>query len=76
MPVSLFHTITVLGYDMSHAIRRYSHYLSQKAFIYRTMGYDFCRIPRGYVDLIAIPRIALLSNCPRPSVIVLKLCHE
>ena len=36
---------------MSHAIRRYSHYLSEKAFIYRTMGYDFCRIPRGYVDI-------------------------
>eukprot|EP00794_Sanderia_malayensis_P000164 gene164-776_t len=37
----------VQGYDMSHAIRRYSHYLSEKAFIYRTMGFDFCRVQRG-----------------------------
>jgi len=37
----------VQGYDMSHAIRRYSHYLSEKAAIYRTMGYDICRAPRG-----------------------------
>lgn len=37
----------VQGYDMSHSIRRYSHYLSEKAFIYRTVGYDFCRIQRG-----------------------------
>jgi len=37
----------VQGYDMSHIVRRYSAYLAEKAFSYRTMGYDFCRIPRG-----------------------------
>ncbi|XP_057306878.1 phosphatidylinositol-binding clathrin assembly protein LAP-like [Hydractinia symbiolongicarpus] len=37
----------VQGYDMSHAIRRYSAYLAEKAYAYRAMGYDFCRVARG-----------------------------
>lgn len=37
----------VQGYDMSHAIRRYSSYLAEKAYAYRQMGYDFCRVVRG-----------------------------
>lgn len=37
----------VQGYDMSHAIRRYSSYLAEKAYAYRQMGYDFCRVARG-----------------------------
>lgn len=37
----------VQGYDMSHIIRKYSAYLSEKAYSYRSMGFDFCRATRG-----------------------------
>eukprot|EP00111_Clytia_hemisphaerica_P024225 TCONS_00071377-protein len=37
----------IQGYDMSHAVRRYSTYLAEKAYSYRQMGYDFCRAARG-----------------------------
>ena len=36
-----------LGYDMSTFIRRYSLYLNEKAYSYRQMGYDFCRLQKG-----------------------------
>lgn len=39
----------ILGYDMSTFVRRYSNYLNEKASSYRVMGYDFCRVKRGYV---------------------------
>lgn len=37
---------------MSTFIRRYSMYLTKKAHVYADSGYDFCRIPRGYVIYI------------------------
>lgn len=37
----------VQGYDMSHIIRKYASYLMEKAYSYRQMGYDFCKIQRG-----------------------------
>nr|XP_026693570.1 phosphatidylinositol-binding clathrin assembly protein LAP-like [Ciona intestinalis] len=37
----------VQGYDMSTYIRRYSKYLNEKAFSYRTVAYDFTRAKRG-----------------------------
>lgn len=37
----------VQGYDMSHIIRKYASYLMEKAYSYRTMGFDFCKIARG-----------------------------
>ncbi|XP_035528320.1 clathrin coat assembly protein AP180 [Morone saxatilis] len=35
------------GYDMSTFIRRYSRYLNEKAFAYRQMAFDFCRVKKG-----------------------------
>jgi hypothetical protein len=35
------------AYDMSTFIRRYSHYVNEKAVAYRAMAYDFCRVKRG-----------------------------
>jgi len=40
------------GGDMSTYIRRYSTYLNEKREAYKLMGYDFCKIKRGYKDLI------------------------
>jgi len=37
----------VVGYNMSPCIRRYSKYLNAKAFCYRQMAYDFCKIKKG-----------------------------
>ncbi|XP_055954426.1 phosphatidylinositol-binding clathrin assembly protein LAP isoform X2 [Patella vulgata] len=38
------------SFDMSTAIRRYSKYLNQKAFSYRQMAFDFCKVKRGKDD--------------------------
>ncbi|XP_014679142.1 PREDICTED: phosphatidylinositol-binding clathrin assembly protein LAP-like, partial [Priapulus caudatus] len=38
------------GYDMSTYIRRYSKYLNEKAYSYRTMAFDFCKVKRGKED--------------------------
>jgi len=37
----------VAGYNMSPCIRRYAKYLNAKAFSYRQMAYDFCKIKKG-----------------------------
>lgn len=36
------------GGDMSAYIRRYSNYLNEKREAYKLMGYDFCKIKRGF----------------------------
>ncbi|ESO01542.1 hypothetical protein HELRODRAFT_192181 [Helobdella robusta] len=38
------------GYDMSAFVRRYSKYLNEKAFSYRQMAFDFCKVKRGKDD--------------------------
>lgn len=38
------------GYDMSPYIRRYAKYLNEKAFTYRQMAFDFCKIKKGKDD--------------------------
>ncbi|ESO87299.1 hypothetical protein LOTGIDRAFT_107445 [Lottia gigantea] len=38
------------AFDMSTAIRRYAKYLNQKAFSYRQMAFDFCKVKRGKDD--------------------------
>ncbi|XP_021373628.1 phosphatidylinositol-binding clathrin assembly protein LAP-like isoform X9 [Mizuhopecten yessoensis] len=40
----------VQGYDMSTFIRRYSKYLNEKAYSYRQMAFDFCKVRRGKDD--------------------------
>jgi len=40
------------GYDMSTYIRRYAKYLNEKAFSYRQMAFDFCKVKRGFVHSI------------------------
>ena len=37
------------GYDMSTYIRRYAKYINEKAFSYRSMAFDFCKVKRGWV---------------------------
>ncbi|KAK2192500.1 hypothetical protein NP493_29g06051 [Ridgeia piscesae] len=37
----------VQGYDMSTYIRRYAKYLNEKAYSYRHMAFDFCKVKRG-----------------------------
>jgi len=34
---------------MSTYIRCYAKYLNEKAFSYRQMAFDFCKVKRGYV---------------------------
>uniref|UniRef100_A0A6M2DVC5 Putative clathrin assembly protein n=1 Tax=Xenopsylla cheopis TaxID=163159 RepID=A0A6M2DVC5_XENCH len=36
-----------IGYDMSPFIRRYAKYLNEKAYSYRTVAFDFCKVKRG-----------------------------
>ena len=40
--------IGIVGGDMSTYIRRYSNYLNEKRESYKILGYDFCKIKRGY----------------------------
>jgi hypothetical protein len=40
----------VQGYDMSTYIRRYAKYLNGKAYSYRVMAFDFCKVKRGKDD--------------------------
>ncbi len=40
------------GVDMSTYIRRYSNYLNEKREAYKLMAYDFCKIKRGFENLI------------------------
>jgi hypothetical protein len=40
------------GGDMSTYIRRYSNYLNEKREAYKLLGYDFCKIKRGFEELI------------------------
>jgi len=41
---------------MSTYIRRYAKYLNEKAFSYRQMAFDFCKVKRGFVELSFITR--------------------
>ncbi|XP_047128069.1 phosphatidylinositol-binding clathrin assembly protein LAP isoform X1 [Hydra vulgaris] len=61
-----FYDKGVQGYDMSHIIRRYSAYLSEKAISYRLAGFDFCRAPRGKKDglLRNMDTVKLLKTLP------------
>jgi len=43
-----------VGYDMSTYIRRYAKYLNEKAFSYRQMAFDFCKVKRGLVEPIHV----------------------
>ncbi len=40
---------------MSTFIRRYAKYLNEKAFSYRQMAFDFCKVKRGYVLADLLP---------------------
>jgi phosphatidylinositol-binding clathrin assembly protein len=42
----------VQGIDMSTYIRKYAHYLNEKRETYKLMGYDFCKVKRGFVFTI------------------------
>ena len=39
----------VQGIDMSSYIRKYAHYLNEKRETYKLMGFDFCKVKRGFV---------------------------
>ena len=39
----------VTGIDMSSYIRKYAHYLNEKRETYKLMGFDFCKVKRGFV---------------------------
>ena len=38
----------VQGVDMSSYIRKYANYLNEKRETYKLMGFDFCKVKRGY----------------------------
>ena len=38
------------GSDMTVYLRRYAAYLNEKREAYKLMGYDFCKIKRGFGD--------------------------
>jgi len=42
-----------IGYDMSTYIRCYAKYLNEKAFSYRQMAFDFCKVKRGFVQSLS-----------------------
>ncbi|KAL0984665.1 hypothetical protein UPYG_G00144900 [Umbra pygmaea] len=53
------------GYDMSTFIRRYSRYLNEKAFAYRQMSFDFCRVKKGAEGVMRMmPVDKLLKGMP------------
>ncbi|XP_034144815.1 clathrin coat assembly protein AP180 isoform X7 [Esox lucius] len=53
------------GYDMSTFIRRYSRYLNEKAFAYRQMSFDFCRVKKGAEGVMRMmPVEKLLKGMP------------
>ncbi|XP_065579453.1 phosphatidylinositol-binding clathrin assembly protein LAP-like isoform X2 [Artemia franciscana] len=54
------------GYDMSQFVRRYSTYLNEKAFSYRGVAFDFCKVKRGKEDgtLRTMPTDKLLKTLP------------
>lgn len=39
--------LSLLGYDMSIYIRRYSRYLTERALSYRLVAVDFTKMKRG-----------------------------
>jgi hypothetical protein len=55
------------AYDMSTFIRRYSHYVNEKAVAYRAMAYDFCRVKRGWViywtDILNSKSYVYINDC-------------
>ena len=40
----------VQGVDMSSYIRKYANYLNETRETYKLMGFDFCKVKRGYVN--------------------------
>ncbi len=47
-PKALYHWTSLLGYDMSIYIRRYSRYLTERALSYRLVAADFTKMKRGW----------------------------
>lgn len=54
------------GYEMSTYIRRYAHYVNEKAISYRTVAVDFAKMKRGKDDgyLRTMPIEKLLKTLP------------
>lgn len=48
-PAAYLDRMGMPGGDMSNYIRRYASYLNEKRESYKLMGYDFCKIKRGFV---------------------------
>ena len=46
--------VAMPGNDMSSNIHRYAGYLNEKREAYKLMGYDFCKIKRGFGVLFQI----------------------
>ncbi|KAI6178663.1 ENTH domain-containing protein [Aphelenchoides besseyi] len=54
------------GYDVSHHVRRYGKYISEKIYTYRLCAFDFCKVKRGREDglLRTLPTDKLLKTFP------------
>lgn len=50
----LIDRIGMPGVNMITYIRRYADYLNEKRAAYKVLGYDFCKIERGFVYSILI----------------------
>lgn len=53
-PAAYLDRMGLPGGDMSNYIRRYASYLNEKRESYKLMGYDFCKIKRGFVPFAPI----------------------
>lgn len=53
-PAAYLDRMGMPGGDMSNYIRRYASYLNEKRESYKLMGYDFCKIKRGFVDCFIV----------------------
>jgi hypothetical protein len=51
-PAAYLDRMAMPGGDMSNYIRRYASYLNEKREAYKLMGYDFCKIKRGFVEML------------------------
>ena len=51
-PAAYLDRMGMPGGDMSNYIRRYASYLNEKRESYKLMGYDFCKIKRGFVETL------------------------
>jgi hypothetical protein len=50
--VSIDRSGIMSGNDMTVYLRRYAAYLNERREAYKLLGYDFCKIKRGFVNLI------------------------